>query len=150
MIPIAKIQSKKIEYDGYEFDSTTECEYYKKLVNDPNVINIDVHPVYTLVDPHDVECKRCGGRGQQTSTKTGNWIQCSLCKGKGVRTKNEKVFTADFRVTYLDGYEEVIDVKGSKYQTKDTAFRLRCNIYASRYGKEVTVVYPKKKEWIVL
>jgi hypothetical protein len=55
------------------------------------------------------------------------------------------VYTADFRVTYIDGYQEVIDVKGGPV-TRD--FPLRRRLFELKTGMELIVIRLKGKEWV--
>lgn len=137
--------SKKAEYQGAEFDSLTELAYYKHLQKDPAVQNIELQPFFQLVDRYEVECKRCSGAGKLPSARTGNPINCNLCKGMGRREKPGIGYTADFRVTYIDGFEEVIDVKGGPVGRD---FPLRQKLFEKRYGRELVVVQLKGKEWV--
>lgn len=104
--------SKKIVADGIEFDSLTEAAYYDYLKRDQTVELIEVQPEYQIIKPYSVACKRCAGGGKLVSPKTGNPINCTLCHGKGKRDKPGAKYTADFKVTYFDGYVEIYDVKG--------------------------------------
>lgn len=137
--------SKKAEYNGHEFDSLTELAYYKQLQKDPAVQSIDLQPAYQLVERYQVECKRCTGSGKVSSPRTGNPINCSLCKGYGKRKKPGVSYTADFKVTYIDGYEEVIDVKGYE-ASRD--FPIRRKLFEILTGKELVVVERRGKEWV--
>lgn len=137
--------SKKTEYEGNRFDSLTELAYYKHLLKDPAVKDIQLQPFYQLVDRYSVECKRCAGSGKLPSERTGNPVNCSLCKGNGKREKPGISYTADFKVLYIDGYEEVIDVKGYE-ASRD--FPLRKKLFEIKTGKELVVVERKGKEWV--
>lgn len=137
--------SKKAEYQGIEFHSLTELAYYKHLQKDPAVKDIELQPAFQLIERYQVECKRCVGTGKLPSHRTGNPVNCSLCKGMGQREKPGVGYTADFRVTYIDGFEEVIDVKGFE-ASRD--FPLRRKLFEIQYGKELVVVERKGKEWV--
>ncbi|MFC7364516.1 MULTISPECIES: DUF1064 domain-containing protein [Bhargavaea] len=137
--------SKMVTVDGIEFDSATEAAYYKLLKKDPAVKDIEVQPQFQIIERYKVACKRCSGTGRQVSIKTGNAIKCSLCRGIGEREKPGAVYTADFRVTFLDGYEEILDVKGGPV-TRD--FPLRRKLLEQAIGKELIVVRLKGKEWV--
>lgn len=43
-----KFNAKRVEYDGIKFDSLAECEFYKLLKLDKNVVHIDCHVPVTL------------------------------------------------------------------------------------------------------
>ncbi|MEK3935952.1 DUF1064 domain-containing protein [Sporosarcina sp. FSL W7-1349] len=140
-----EFHSKKIEVDGIEFDSKTEAAYYKFLKKDPAVKDIEIQPKFQIIPSYTVVCKRCGGSGKRTSPKTGNLINCSLCHGKQEREKAGAIYTADFKVTYIDGYEEIIDVKGGPV-TRD--FPLRRKLLEKAIRQELVVVRLKGKEWV--
>lgn len=137
--------SKKTEYEGIQFDSLTELAYYKHLKKDPAVKEIKLQPFFQLVNRYNVLCIRCAGNGKQPSPRTGNPINCALCKGNGLREKPGIGYTADFQVLYIDGYEEVIDVKGGPVGRD---FPLRKKLYEIKTGKELVVVERKGKEWV--
>lgn len=140
-----QFHSKKVLVDGIEFDSQTEAAYYKQLKRDPAVKDVKVQPVYQIIPTYTVVCKRCGGSGKRTSPKTGNLINCSLCHGRRKREKAGAIYTADFKVTYIDGFEEIIDVKGGPV-TRD--FPLRRKLLEKAIGQELVVVRLKGKEWV--
>lgn len=140
-----KYNAKKRIVDGIEFDSIAESEYYLKLKKDKTVKDIELQPQFQIVEPYKVECKRCGGTGQIFNQKTGNYNKCSLCKGMGKRTKRGAVYTADFHVRYIDGFEEVIDVKGGRVSHD---FPLRRKLFEILTGKELVVVRKTKKGWV--
>lgn len=137
--------SRKAEYNGIPFDSQTELAYYKHLLKDPAVKDIELQPAFQLVDRYEVECKRCSGAGKLPSARTGNPVNCRLCKGMGKREKPGIGYTAYFRVTYIDGFEEVIDIKGYE-ASRD--FPLRRKLFEIQYGKELVVIERKGKEWV--
>lgn len=137
--------SKKIEYQGIEFDSQTEFLFYKHLKSDPAVKDIELQPSYQIIDKYEVVCKRCGGSGKRTSPRTGNLINCTLCHGKQKREKAGAIYTADFKVTYVDGFVEVIDVKGWKAERD---FSLRKKLFEIKTGMELIVIRLKNKEWV--
>lgn len=140
-----KFHSKKIEYKGIEFDSQTEFLYYRHLQSDPAVKTVELQPEFQIIEPYQVVCKRCGGSGKRTSPKTGNLINCTLCHGKQKREKPGAKYTADFKVTYIDGFVEVIDVKGYKAERD---FSLRKKLFEMKTGMELIVVRLKDKEWV--
>ncbi|GKV70259.1 hypothetical protein NCCP2716_27570 [Sporosarcina sp. NCCP-2716] len=137
--------AKKITVDGVEFDSQTEAAYYQLLRRDPTIRDIEIQPQYKIIDNYTVTCKRCAGSGKQVSVKTGNPINCKLCRGNGEREKAGAVYTADFRVTYMDGFQEIVDVKGGPV-TRD--FPLRRKLLERAIGRELVVVRRKGKEWV--
>lgn len=137
--------SKKTVVGDIEFDSKTEALYYKHLKRDPAVIKIELQPKYQIIEPYMVTCKRCGGTGKRPSPKIGNLINCKMCKGKCEREKSGAVYTADFKVTYIDGYQEVIDVKGYKAERD---FSLRKKLFEKQTGTELIVVRLKDGDWV--
>ena len=141
-----KIASKKTQIGEMSFDSQTEARYYKKLLADLNVKQIELQPVYQIIEPFEVECKRCRGVGKLVNETTGRLNKCSLCNGNGKRTKQGAIYTADFKVTYQDGYQEVIDVKGYA----NDSFALRQKLFESVTGLELIVVSQDNKigEWV--
>lgn len=133
----AKVRkSNKIDYKGTTFDSETEFRYYRHLEFLPGVKEIEIQPFFVLVDPYEVECKKCAGRGIFHNPKTNRENKCARCKG-GKLTKAGAGYTADFRVTYIDGFVEVIDVKGGPVERD---FGLRKSLFESRNGIELIVV----------
>lgn len=140
-----QFHKKQTEIDGITFDSLTEAAYYDKLKRDPAVKEIIPQPQFRIIENYKVTCKRCGGSGRQTSKRTGNLINCSLCRGRGKREKSGAVYTADFKVTYIDGFVEYIDVKGGPV-TRD--FPLRRKLFEQAIGQELIVVRLKNKEWV--
>lgn len=140
---MGKIASKKTEVDGHLFDSETESEYYVHLKNDPSVINIIIQPQYTLLEAFKIQCGKCLGRGNTPSPKTGKPIKCKTCEGTGKRSRQAWTYKADFRVTYQDGYEEVIDVKG----WANDRFPLVKKMWERQNGQELVVVKKTKNGW---
>lgn len=141
-----KIASRKAKVGDVTFDSQTEARYYKKLLADPEVKYIELQPIYQIIEPFEVECKRCKVYGMLKNHKTGRYNQCTLCKGVGKRTKQGAIYTADFKVTYQDGYQEVIDVKGYA----NDSFALRQKLFESVTGLELIVVSQDGRtgEWV--
>lgn len=143
-IPKAK-RSNKATYKGHDFDSETELAFYMFLERDPSVKHIELHPKYRIIQPFEVECKKCEGRGTIQNVQTGNLNKCRRCKF-GRLTKAGAVYTADFKVTYTDGACEVIDVKGGPVERD---FPLRKTLFEKLTGKELIVVRwdDKKHIW---
>ena len=141
-----KITSKKTKIGEIPFDSQTEARYYKKLLANPEVKHIELQPVYQIIEPFEVECKRCRGVGKLVNETTGRLNKCSLCNGNGKRTKQGAIYTADFKVTYQDDYQEVIDVKGYA----DAKFPIRKKLFESTTGIELIVVEfdAKNRQWV--
>lgn len=126
----------KIEYKGIQFDSETEFRYYLDLEKDKSVLRIDLHPKFNIIPAYGVKCKKCDGRGVIHNLKTNNPNKCKRCK-LGTVIKPGAVYTADFWVHYIDGFEEVIDVKGFK---AGRDFSLRKKLFEMQNGMELVVV----------
>jgi hypothetical protein len=137
-----KINSVKVVIDGHEFDSTSEGQYYEYLKSRADVLDIDLQPHYTLVEPFEFECRRCIA-GRIKSPKTGNLIKCKACNGEGYRNKQPWTYKADFKVTYDNGKVEVIDVKG----WANERFPLVRKMFEYTQGFELLVVKKHKGGW---
>jgi hypothetical protein len=140
-----RTRSLKATIDNIEFDSQTEALYYKHLLRDKSVGRIELQPKYTIIDPYEVECKKCQGRGRMLNQRTKRHNNCKLCVGKGKRMKPGAIYTADFRVTYLDGYIEIIDIKGGPVERD---FSLRKKLMEQQTGLELIVIRHINKEWV--
>lgn len=140
-----QFNSKTTVIDGITFDSLTEGAYYVHLKKDQSIKLIEVQPEFQIIKPYKVACKRCAGGGKLISPKTGNPINCSLCGGRGKREKAGAIYTADFRVTYFDGYVEIIDIKGGPVGRD---FSLRKKLFEIKTGMELIVIRLKNKEWV--
>lgn len=143
---MAKINSKQTVVNGIIFDSKTEAEYYQHLLTNKDIEHIVLQPKYTLLKEFEVECSKCEGKGKTPSSKTHRLVNCKTCKGSGKRSRQAWTYTADFRVKYRDGREEVIDVKG----WTNERFPLVKKVWERKHGKELIVVKwdKKKKEWV--
>lgn len=141
---MGKINAKKVDLDGYTFDSQTEAEYYLFLKSQDDIKHIEVHPKYLLLHPFHIPCNRCRGEGKAPSPSTGKPIQCKRCKGSGKKERQGTEYTADFQVYYKDGYTEVIDVKGFI----NDRFPLYKKLFEHEYNVELVVVQKKKGEWV--
>lgn len=138
-------QGNKCSYKNIDFDSEDEMRYYMLLERNPAVKSIEPHPQYQIIAPYETECHKCGGNGQIQNVKTKNMNKCPRCKFGRV-TKPGAVYTADFKVLYIDGFEEVIDVKGGLVNRD---FSLRRKLFEQQTGKELTVIAwdNKTKSW---
>jgi hypothetical protein len=136
------IPSKKVEYLGMTFDSQTEFDFYMELMKLESIVDIELQPHYTLVEPFKFECRRCI-QGKVKSPKTGNPIKCKTCSGLGYRRKKSWTYTADFKVTYDNGKVEVIDVKG----WANERFSLVRKMFEYTQGFELLVVKKSGKGW---
>ncbi|MBX9160024.1 DUF1064 domain-containing protein, partial [Bacillus cereus] len=103
-------------------DSKTEAEYYLFLKSNPEVVEIELQPQYMLLE------------GFYITTREGNR-----------KKRRDWKFTADFLVTYKDGTQEVIDVKGYA----NDRFPYFKKMFEHRYQQELVVVKKdKQKGWI--
>lgn len=138
-------RSIPVEYKGIHFDSQTEANYFRYLEKDKTVLNIVCQPRYQIIEPYVVRCRKCNGAGKKLNIGTSRFNKCVSCKGKGKKSKGGAIYTADFFVTYVDGYTEVIDVKGGPVERD---FPLRKKLLESETGQEVIVVRYKDREWV--
>ncbi|EEM14060.1 MULTISPECIES: DUF1064 domain-containing protein [Bacillus] len=117
-----RINSRKTVVLGIEFDSKTEAEYYLFLKSNPEVVEIKLQPQYMLLE------------GFYITTRDGKR-----------KKRRDWKFTADFLVTYKDGTQEVIDVKGYA----NDRFPYMKKMFEYRYKQELVVVMKdKQKGWI--
>ena len=131
-----KYFAKKRVIGGIEFDSIAESEFYLLLKSDKTVKGIQLQPEFQIIDDYMVDCGRCAGTGQKYNDRTGNYNKCKLCKGQGARRKSGAKYTADFRVTYIDGHVDVIDVKGGRNSRN---FTLRRKLFEIETGRELKI-----------
>jgi len=104
-----KYNNKKVTIDGYTFDSTNESRWYIVYRDDPTVIDLQVHPRYTLVP--------------------------KFTNANGIK-RRARSYIADFLVTYEDGRQEIVDVKG--FETP--LFKLKRDVFEYTTGKVITIV----------
>ena len=100
-----KFKNKKTEIDGIKFDSEMESHYYlylKELKEEGVVVDFELQPTFIL---------------QEGFIKDGKKIRPITYK-------------ADFKVTYIDGYIEVIDVKGK--MTEEFKLKRKMLLYKYR------------------
>lgn len=102
-----KYHNIKCEYNGLKFDSKTEMEYYKHLL--------------------ELQEK---GIVKEIKTQIPYALQDKF-KYKG-KTQREINYVADFVVLYSDGHEEVIDTKGSLHNI-DPVFKLKRKLLLCKY-----------------
>lgn len=140
---MGKINSKKTIAGGLVFDSQTEAEYYLYLTNNPEVKHIEIQPKYTLLEPFKIRCSKCKGEGKTPSPKTQRLIKCRTCEGTGKRSRQAWTYKADFKVYYINGHEEVIDVKGYANER----FPLVKKMWERKYEQELVVVKKVKGGW---
>jgi len=104
-----KYNNKKVEYDGYKFDSKKEADFYKKLKalqKAGKVKKIEVHPKFEL---------------QPTFRKNG----------KTYRAIN---YYADFLVYYSDGITKLYDTKGKRTEV----YKIKKKLFEYKY-KDLTI-----------
>lgn len=143
---MGKYKNRAVSYDGHEFDSLAELDFYKEVQRWPDVSDIELHPSYPILDEHHYACYRCNRKGKVLNDKTGNLNKCTLCKGSGYRKGRGAIYTADALVAYKDGSFELFDVKQPHTITGE--FSLRRRLFQSRYGAGITVVQKVKGKWV--
>jgi len=105
----SKYGNVKVKLDGYTFDSQRERDYYLEYKLDPEVVNLTVHPRYELTPKYT--------------------------NAEGVKRRAQH-YVADFLVTYRDGREEVVDVKG----VETPVFKLKRIMFELKYGNVIEIV----------
>lgn len=110
---------KKVELDGYKFDSIKEAHFYERFIKDCGQ-TYKVHPTYQLLDKFSV-----GGFNMRGLS-----------------------YTPDF-VIYENGeITHVYDVKTSlDIRAIDVAAKIRFILFAYRYHMPVEVVVPRKNDF---
>jgi len=92
-----KYGAKSREIDGHEFPSLKEAGFYllyKDMLKHGEIVKLGLQPKFTLIPSF---------------------------KGKDGKTERSVCYTADFRLTYPDGRQRVVEVKG--YKTRDYVLR---------------------------
>jgi len=105
-----KYNNKRIEIDGYTFDSKLEADFYlrlKPLVKSGKIKELKIHPRYLL---------------QEGFTKNGKRF-------------NPIYYVADFEVTYDDGVTVIYDTKGMRTEV----YKIKRKLFEYRY-KDKTIV----------
>lgn len=95
------------------------------------------------MESFEVDCSRCRF-GKVKSDKTGNLINCKTCSGTGKRTRREWTYTADFRIIWKDGHEDIVDVKGFANER----FPLVRKMFEYQHKKELLVAKKQKNGWV--
>jgi len=113
-----KIRHRKTEVFGIVFDSAQEAEYYLILKSNPDIVQIELQPQFLLLEPFCIKTRE----GKQ-------------------RKRRKWEYTADFQVTYKDGTQEVIDVKGHANE-RFPYFR---KMFEWKYQQELVVVKKDSK-----
>ncbi|MDG0791936.1 DUF1064 domain-containing protein [Cohnella ginsengisoli] len=104
---MSKYGARKTMVDGHKFDSAAEARYYsqlKLLKRAGKIRDFILQPRYVLLD---------GYRHPQTGRKV-----------RGVE------YVADFLISYPDGSQEVVDVKGVRTE----AYKIKKKLFESKYG----------------
>jgi hypothetical protein len=125
--PRKKVNAVKVKYDGYEFDSKTEKEFYIHMSNNKLVSDIQLHKSFHLLDGYEIP---------------------SIVNKKGTKKVRHKIYTPDL-VCHIESVGYVaFDVKGSKMSIPRD-FSLRRHMFEQQYGMELVVAIYKKKtdEW---
>lgn len=108
--------------DGILFDSKAESAYYEHLKEEKergNISDFDLQPVYELIPRFQ----------------------------KDGKTYRKTLYIGDFLVTYPNGYQEVIDVKGKK----TPVFNLKKKLFHYMYPKlKLRLVKQSGKKWVDL
>lgn len=125
--PRKKVNAVKVEYDGHEFDSMTERDFYIYMSNNKLVSDIKLHETYHLLNGYEIH---------------------SVVNKKGTKKVRPKQYTPDL-TCHIEGVGYVaFDVKGSKLSIPRD-FSLRRHMFEQQYGMELVVaIYNKKsKVW---
>jgi hypothetical protein len=115
----AKYKNKKITVDGHNFDSETEARFYEKLKSLKalgEVAEFYLQPKFELLP--------------KFQTKDGENIRAMT-------------YTADFKIIYPDGSEEIVDIKGME----TTEFLLKAKLLKYHYRDldfKIVAELPKK------
>lgn len=107
---------------GLTFDSRREEKRYYQLKKDPEVLDIEVHPVFEIF-PSFRKCIPCG-----TIFRKVKYDKCPNCGTKLLAIRGIS-YIADFRVTYQSGRVEIEDVKGVETE----AFKLKRKMFELAY-----------------
>ncbi|GAB5053254.1 DUF1064 domain-containing protein [Pediococcus ethanolidurans] len=109
-------KGRKVEIDGYKFDSQREADFYSRYVKNCG-LDFDVHPRFDLVKPFALESMKF----------------------------RKVVYTPDFVVYDQTGnILHVYDVKnGFSVYDLDTGVQLRFKMFAEHYRFPVEVVVPR-------
>lgn len=117
----SKYNNRKVTVGNITFDSYMESRYYLHLIELQKhgvVTDIQLQVPFVIQDAFVVD-----GKKHQAIT-----------------------YVADFVVTYSDGREEVVDVKGKVTQT----FRNKRKMFIARYGRDIKCVQRKQRQWVEL
>lgn len=101
---MSKYRSRKTMVDNITFDSQAEANYYsnlKLLQRAGEVKEFDLQPTYLLQEGYK----------------------------RGKRNVQPITYIADFLVTYTDGRQEIIDIKGAKTEV----YRIKKKLFEYKY-----------------
>lgn len=119
---MAKFFNQKTVVDGITFDSKMESQYYlhlKKMKDEGFVREIELQPRYLLIPSFQK-------------------------KGKTIRKME---YIADFLITYKDGFQLVVDVKGMLTDS----FKIKQKLFDYLHPKiELRLITEHKGKWIEL
>lgn len=96
---MSKYNAKKVEYDGYIFDSIVERDYYIYLQNHSMVENIELQPRYELVPAFNKQRKMEYIADFEVTYTNGSVEVIDI---KGMATETAKVKAKLFRYMYQD------------------------------------------------
>jgi len=109
-----KYNNKRIEIDGYTFDSKLEADFYlrlKPLVKAGKIKELKIHPRYLL---------------QEGFSKNGKHF-------------NPIYYVADFEVTYDDGVTVIYDTKGIRTEV----YKIKKKLFEYKYPDRTIVEVDK-------
>jgi ribosomal protein L37AE/L43A len=121
-----KYRNEKVSNGAVTFDSKAEARRYAQLKANPDVKEIEVHPVYEIF-PAVRKCLFCKENFKNQITK------CPHC-GRKLLTYQAVRYIADFKVVYQDGRVEIEDVKG----VETAEFRLKRKLFEAAFP-ELTI-----------
>ncbi len=107
----SKYGNKKVELDGYVFDSVAESKYYQQLKwleEHKEILFFRIQPRYLLLDAFEKDGKR----------------------------HRRMDYIADFEIHHNDGSIEVVDVKGALTQV----FRIKQKLFHHKYPHKLTLI----------
>lgn len=118
---MSKYNNKKVELDGIKFHSESEAIYYKQLKwakEGKTLKSFEIQPKFIL---------------QEKFKKNGQHHRAIT-------------YTADFKVTELDGKVSIIDIKGSPKAVTET-FKIKKKLFEHKFPDlTIKVIYHNKKQ----
>lgn len=122
---MTRVRSKKVKFNGIEFDSKKECKYYKYLLalkNAGDIKEIELQPRFLLIEGFRHEAK------ENPLEDKSSGFEHNQIKGK----LRDTTYTADFKVIFKSGKQIVIDVKSSK-KFQDEVYRIKKKMFLKKY-----------------